>query len=157
MASPLPSAGVSSRPCSLTSEATAASSTSGSQFRGGITFHASLEIVWGFRNTVRNIERSLASSTTPAPSIEDEPAALVSSGAPPEQRSKPSKVQNIRGVDRAAQERNTDFADAASIKKNFPFYRGKGKRNVPLARLHKLASRKDKAVGQQWRDLTDTQ
>ena len=67
-------------------------------------------------------------------------------------------MRNIRGVDRAAQERNTDFADAASIKKNFPFYRGKGKRNVPLAQLHKLASRKDKAdYCRQWRNLTDAQ
>ena len=70
----------------------------------------------------------------------------------------PSIVDNITPVDFAKQAAETDFGDQKSIKKNFKFVKGKGKRDVPLKQLMKLETQEAKAkFTRDWRGLTDAQ
>ncbi|KAL9183880.1 hypothetical protein ACHAXT_004736 [Thalassiosira profunda] len=74
------------------------------------------------------------------------------------EKARRSKAANIAGVDKQKQEEETDFTKQKSIRQYFPYYKGKGRRDVPLLQLKKLSSAEAKAkFCRDWRNMTEAQ
>lgn len=65
---------------------------------------------------------------------------------PPEQPSGLSNVHNIRDIHPFIKDNEAIFSKSAGIKKNIPFYRGKGWRDITLAQLKKCVSIKERPI-----------
>ena len=69
-----------------------------------------------------------------------------------------ARASRLKRTDRAAQARDCNFSESNSVNNCFPFYKGKGRHNVPQTLIDACSTTDGKAkVVREWRDLTSNQ